>query len=454
MNRTLRSQLETYYTHIDDNQQPLGVGEIAAILDGSGQSQPDAARPRRRLRRPTWVAIAVAAVTLVAIGLVPLILRSGEGTPPATTPTTITSEPAQPQIVGPAEDGGWQWLELDERIYNAMTQGGRTSTLGLLGDGSLVALAQSESNDENLPSTPTVEETIIESPEPRIEWQGSYGRDWGCAPCELLLADRDGNWRPRSLVGLGPIELYEVRLDADLLWAYSADQPPEIWVSDDGNQWDVVTHDPYSTFFPSYQWSLRRGDTVVVVVMFEPALVSASVDRGRTFEPVEIPNKRIQLGWSQPDAFYLLVESYTELPSGGNLGVLRSTDGVNWESVGSTDGPMFTAPDPSLVTPDGSVLAYRESDSAAPSGELWRSRDNGLIWERQEVPFDFHTGSVYAGWIRVLEGSGEDAVFRTLVSRDGLDWYYFDPSASSDLPYADGTGAIIADNEIAVPPHD
>lgn len=447
MKSSIRSQLEAYYAYIDEAQEPLSIDDIARIVDRGEELQPDSLWARTQPRPRAWLAVAVAVAALVVIGLAPLLLWSNEDSSPATTPTTLLSESQQGQIVGPAEEAGWQWLELDDRIFNSLSaSGGRTSSLGVRGDGSVLALVQSESTDANLPTTPYVEIPSIETPDPRSEWSGVYS-DWGCAPCELILADQDGNWRSRSLAGLGPIELYDLVLGADLLWAFRMVQTAEeveLWVSDDGDQWDPVKQDPFEpVFLPDDNWQqfVRRDDTVVAINQLTERNVFTSVDRGRTFESVAIPG-RPHLVWTRPDAFYLLLDSE----------VLRSADGITWEQVGPTSTQQFPDNPPRfisvLVTPDGSLLAHGDSFRS----DLWRSYDNGLSWERQDMPFDSHTTSIHADWIHAFERRGDNGTFRTLVSRDGVNWFYFDPSALRDLPYFGGTGAIVDGYQIAIPP--
>ena len=93
------------------NQTPLldqirvySAALVAALPEVTTQPEPTvvavpATRPRRR---PGWLAVAVAAVTVLIVGIIPILLNGEETQPAVTAPVTIVDEAPVTTIVGEA----------------------------------------------------------------------------------------------------------------------------------------------------------------------------------------------------------------------------------------------------------------------------------------------------------------------------------------------------------------
>lgn len=431
--------------------------ELVSDLPTVEFRSPGLVEPKQKRRRGWLIGVATAAVLLVS-GLIPLFLSPGTDLIPVDqsqetiTPPTTTG-PLEERVDGPAEEAGWSWIELDDRIY---VSSGETALLGRLQNGSLVAII--DGDDPNRPGPKTVGETI----EPQFPTDADdivVNRSSvaeGCDPCELLIGDRAGNWRRQPLQDLDAVELQAMKVMEGLLWAQGSGKT---WVSDDGASWDEIrfggSQDGFDSFpLPGFEPVdlLRRGDRVVIVNGVNDAVI-VSEDRGRSFEQSTDFQPRsssqrgdqrpVELVWDRPDGFYILAGSQ----------VWRSEDGYTWQSTGESNASSWLeegitsfaisrpSPDSVLVTNGGNLVAGLAPD------ELHTSRDNGLTWRRSEFPFGFAEASIADDWIRLFTPSSDMDSHLLVVSNDGEHWYSFE-NASMDFD----SGMITRDGMVALPP--
>ena len=104
MSTNVETTIRTHLQANDAVQETIEWAEIVARLDSD---TPLVTTPPRSRRFGVWVAVAAVVVTLLLVGLIPLVVRNEE-TPPANTivPTTLTESlpPVTGGVIGP---GSW-----------------------------------------------------------------------------------------------------------------------------------------------------------------------------------------------------------------------------------------------------------------------------------------------------------------------------------------------------------
>lgn len=91
------SQLDAYFTEVDERQGPVTADQVGAVLNNVHELPPPAPAPIRQ-RPKVWVAATAAVAVVVAIGVVPMLVNSqGTDSPPATEAlVSTTTEPITP----------------------------------------------------------------------------------------------------------------------------------------------------------------------------------------------------------------------------------------------------------------------------------------------------------------------------------------------------------------------
>ncbi len=475
MSVDLERQLRAYATRVVEQSEPASFD--SAIVGDTTH--------RVETRRGPWVAaLAFAVVVLVGVVAWLLVQRPAEvDTPDLTTttiPATTTTLPAAAGdttaavVVGNAESAGWTWAPVDDRIDSAAPQGGASSVLGQLEDGTLVGLNAPRHRDS--------------SPDDAVRGSGFM-----CNACSLLLFD-GSEWREQSLPQFDGLLLDDLWVQEGLLWAWVEVDPADVtplagralFVSEDGQEWDETVLD-WSGFMDPTPWAwlmLRLGDTVVAiesevqssntgigdltVVTGTRAEVFLSPDRGRRFTKLtDFPvdgSLSVRRAWMADGMFHMVVSSEQD-----DLVLLRSRNGLAWTSAGDVSGLSrsegewvdYLSPGPLVVTAPGGSLVAASLWPTANHESLQRSEDGGLSWVNLSGPFPFEEAEVKGngGWLLAADPCpdqcGPDR--NVWVTRDAMTWFSLGRVLFVESLYHPfATGAIIRETEdgleVAIPP--
>jgi hypothetical protein len=397
MSTGLLSQLDTYYSWIDEAQNPIHPDEVASLID----------TPMRELavsvpanpRRGWLTAVAAAATVLVLVGGAALLLRvTGSDTPVAGTvvPTTVadstpstvaeqevTVTDSTPTTVAEQEvliPGSWSRVPPDEAVFG----GGSSLSSVTVGGPGLVAVGR----DEGM---------VLTSVD---------GITWSRVPYDEVVF---GGSTMNSVAAGGP-GLVAVGWVGQAVDAFDGDRATAVWTSVDGVTWSRVPHDEAALGGAGGQWmnSVTVGGPGLVAVGSvvndgdDAAAVWTSVDGitwsrvphdeavfggvgGQWMSSVTVGGPGlVAVGGDQPG---------DDVPSGRaqDAAVWTSVDGVTWSRVphdvtlfgGTGNQRMYqvTAAGAGLVAvgADGGFYATR------PDAVVWTSVD-GVTWSR--VPHD------------------------------------------------------------------
>jgi len=428
MSAGLLSQLDTYYSWIDEAQNPIHPDEVAALIDSPTRELPIPvpAEPRR-----SWlVAVAAAVAVLVLVGGAALLLQvTGPDAPVADTvvPTTLTeftpttvaeSEVADPR--GCEIPSGWLQVcdpaSFNEATMYAVTAGGP----GLVAVGAngldyytREGPAPDWWDDEVGPRLGVTDAVVWTSPDglnwTRVPHDDAFGGDGGqqmfgvtvggpglvAVGRDGLVANGEGNaavWTsPDGLVwsrvphdesvfgGEGEQRMVSVTSAGSGLVAVGFDRPAEhgegnaaVWTSPDGLVWSRVAHDEAVFGGDSRQMMLS-------VTAGGPGLVAVGTDgysyKGDEDPRTELPDELAAVSlasdaavWTSPDGFTWSRVPHDEAIFGG-LGEQR----MNSVTAG---GPGLVA----VGSVTGEFAGWYAHDAA-----VWTSPD-GFIWSR--VPHD------------------------------------------------------------------
>jgi len=337
MNTSVRDQIRNHYKAVDTSQETVGWAEIVARLDTDASP---VAAPRRSRRTAVWVAVAAAVVTILLIGVIPLLVNNQE-TPPAATIVPTTLAESTPTTLGELVliPGTWSRVPHDEANLGGPDQQ-RMSDVTVGGSG-LVAVGASESG--------------------AAVWTSVDGVTWSRVPHdEDVFGGPDEVWM-NSVTAGGP-GYVAVGID------FSGDGPDAaVWTSVDGVAWSRVPHDE-SVFGGTLSQEMNS------VTVGGPGLVAVGWDGG-----------------------------HDHVDGGGiedfDAAVWTSADGLTWSRVPADDS-VFGGPDNQAmqsVTVGGPGLVAvgydGEDDWFDPPGAaaVWTSVD-GITWSR--VP---HDESVFGG---------------------------------------------------------
>ena len=438
MSVDLERQIQAYAASVLDRSEPAVLHEASG--DGTAQ-------PVRQPRGPLVAALTFGLVVLIGVVAWLLVQRPDEvidapttTIPTATTVATTTTSAAgtaqPPFVTGLAEDAGWTWLPLDDRI-GAPALGGRSNVLGTLADGTLVAFLGDGMNSPI-----------------------------NCNGCSLLLASR-GDWREVSLEPFGGASFLDMTVRGGLLWAWTGNGGPiSLSVSPDGVTWSVVVFDslaeaPHPDGPVRF---LRLDDSVLAIVDFSPTRLFVSSDEGRNFEEMsDLGNEQsgsstsdVAQAWVADGWFYIVTGASRGQRTTGSF-LVRSQDGTDWEQVGEVSGlPTYDhgaanyTPEPYVITsPDAALMTI----SLISTLEVFLSEDGGLTWEPVgEPPFGQAAGaSVIGGWLRVIDTETEE----WWVTRNGMSWFSFKGGLSGD--WGNMTSGVLgrrtaSGHEVAIPP--
>jgi hypothetical protein len=381
MNTSVRDQIRNHYKAVDTSQETVGWAEIVARLDTDASP---VAAPRRSRRTAVWVAVAAAVVTILLIGVIPLLVNNQE-TPPAATIVPTTLAESTPTTLGELvlTPGTWSRVPHDET--NLGGPGKQSMSDVTVGGPGLVAVGASES------------EAAV--------WTSADGVAWSRVPHDEDVFGGPDEQYMNSVTAGGP-GFVAVGID------FSGNDPDAaVWTSVDGITWSRVPHDE-SVFGGTLSQEMNS------VTVGGPGLVAVGFDGGHDHMDGS--------GIEDLDA-----------------AVWTSVDGLTWSRVPADDS-VFGGPDNQAmqsVTVGGSGLVAvgydGENDWFEPPGDaaVWTSVD-GMTWSR--VPHDesvFGVGVVVAMHDVTVGGPGLVAVGIDLVapgyhpsnlgvwtSVDGLNW--------------------------------
>ena len=394
MSSGLLTQIEAYYTGVDDAQDPIRPEEVAARLDSVRTLPATPLTPAPR-RPAIWVAAASAAVVLLLLGALPLLLGRTDDTSPATEPSettvpaTTTTPPAPttpeagpdvaPSVVSTELPGMGTWTWQRAELPSA---GSITYVDGLL-YGAETGIA-----------------SWVEAGQPE-DLRGVNTRAW------LLTSPDAVAWTQQQL----PTEfegrsLYLTTNDEGALWILA--QP---WVEDsDDPQWytttDGTTWEPGSGPQPSTSLAVsgitadnlefavqpgaeaREGDRVVI-----PARLTIGFTGAQNLDDA-LWSAAEAVGSSRSREFETRVQSFNdlltvELVTGGNGTVLAEViwsarDGsIEAELIGWDDGEAITIRTGRITLPPGlEAAAMLSPDDPVPEADvMWLSDDGGATFD-------------------------------------------------------------------------
>lgn len=401
MSTDLLQQLADYGAFHDEEQGYIDVDDVFAA--GTSVSPSDTSlrvAPRRSSRFGVWVAIAAVVLTVLLIGVIPLLFNN-DGTPPADTVVATTLAESAPTTLGESVPIPGTWSLVPR------TEGG-------LGEGVIRSVAVGG------PGLVAVGSTAYDHGDPAV-WTSLDGLTWTQVPLDEEVFGGEG---PMSVIAAGP-GLVAVGEGAwtsvdGIVWSRAPDFDAildgggmssvtvfgtglvavgdgAVWTSVDGIVWSQVPHDePIFGGGPDVEvgvWDVTVGG---------PGLVAVGVD------------------WSGPDA---------------GAAVWTSLDGLIWTRV-PHDEEVFggagvqgisgvTAAGPGLV-------AVGTERSGRQQAVVWTSVD-GLTWTRvardESGSLDggqmnsvvvADSGLVAVGWTGWIGGPNSEAAVWT--SEDGIIW--------------------------------
>ena len=210
----------TVRTHLQANdalQETIEWTEIVARFD---TDTPLSATPRRSSRYGVWVAVAVAVVTVLIIGIIPILLNGEETQPADTGPVTTVDESPVTTIVGEAAPEPAESLPLVAETPWAIED--------------IPSDAESGSFDTPLGLVSWVSLPIDEDTRPLARCYGGDAGGGGCQVAEVMPWPSGFAIFQPSVAGFPPPAMPEV--------------PARFWVSTDGLNWreESLPSDPWA----------------------------------------------------------------------------------------------------------------------------------------------------------------------------------------------------------------
>ncbi len=367
----LERQLEDYGTFHDEEWGPITSEDMLAGFVSTTSSD---YRILLSTSRRIWVAVAAAVITILLIGVIPLLVDNQETQPVDTiVPTTLaesaptTLAESTPTTLGEfvPTPGTWSRIPYDEAVFG---EGFEQVMDGVtVGGPGLVAVGQAGFADWR----PAV-------------WTSVDGIAWSRVP------DND------AVFGAGVMS--SVTAGGPGLVAVGTSDQAAVWTSPDGFTWSRV---------PENEAVFGGGEGVDYTAMNSvtaggPGLVAVGIDghpHGENVNPVV---------WTSPDGITWSRVPYDEA-------VFGTREGVHWTAMESV-----TAGGPGLVAVGGDWHGVDGQGGAA----VWTSVD-GIIWSRapdNEALFGGGMSSVTAGGPGLV-AVGWDAVGAAVwTSVDGFTW--------------------------------
>ena len=440
MSTGLLSQLDTYYTWIDEAQNPIHPREVASLIDTPVRelAVPVPANPGRG-----WLtAVAAAATVLVLVGGAALLLRvTGEGSPVATTPQidslsslTWSRVPYDevafgpgfeqgmasvtvggPGLVavggaGPGEDREWRaavWTSPDgiawSRVPHNEALFGRAIMNSItVGGPGLVAVGTA---------------TLDPDYDGAAVWTSPDGITWSRVPYNEAVF---GGATIQSVTAGGP-GLVAVGWDGH---PHGGISNAVVWTSVDGITWSRVPHNEavFGRDDGQWMWSVTTGGPGLVAVGFDSsgAAVWTSID-GITWS--RVPHNEAVFGVGEMRSVTAGGPGLVAVgaPHGANSHavVWTSVDGITWSQVPHNEAVFGEASMSSVtVAGPGLVAVGGTGNLRLGAAQVWTSPD-GIAWSRvyNEAVFtgrrDIEMRSVTAGGpgLVVVGADGNDAGF-------------------------------------------
>ena len=368
----LLSQLDTYYSQIDEAQEPLSIDEIMELRLSTEPVRPIGPSPPAASlleRRPWLASVAAAAAVLVLFGGVMWLSRvSGSDAPPAAPPSSFT----------------WTRVPHDEAIFGEASMSSVTA-----GGPGLVAVGVAWDHPSRDPEV---------YPGYAAVWTSPDGATWSRVPHDEAVF---GEASMSSVTAGGP----------GLVAVGDGDLGAAVWTSPDGVTWTRVPHDQ-AVFGEASMSSVTVGGPGLVAVgtggpayvwhydVYEVELIDAavwtSVD-GVTW--TRVPHDEAIFG----EASMLSVTAGGPglVAVGGaedHAVVWTSVDGVTWSRVPHDEAVLgrggqwmnsVIAGGPGLVAVGRNDLSFLARSSPVGGAGVWTSPD-GFTWS----------------WVRRAEGTG------------------------------------------------
>jgi hypothetical protein len=376
MSSGLLSQLDTYYTWIDEAQNPIHPGEVASLIDTPVRelAVPVPANPRRG-----WLtAVAAAATVLVLVGGAALLLRvTGSDSPVATSPP-----------IDSLSSLTWSRVPYSEAAFGEGFEQGMASVT--VGGPGLVAVGGAGPGEDR---------------EARAAvWTSPDGIAWSRVPHNEALFGRAG-MDSVTVGGPGLVAVGTATLDNDRDVA-------AVWTSPDGITWSRVPYNE-AVFGGATMQSVTAGGPGLVAVGWDGhphggignAVVWTSVD-GITWS--RVPHNEAVFGRDDGQWMWSVTTGGPGLVAVGfdssGAAVWTSVDGINWSRVPHNEA-VFGVGEMRSVTAGGpGLVAVGAPHGANSHAVVWTSVD-GITWS--QVP---HNEAVF----------GEAAMTSVTVAGPGL----------------------------------
>jgi len=412
MSAGLLSQLETYYTQLDEGQRPIHPDEVAAQVDSPVRVMSSSVPTEQHRGWLVIVAVAVVVVIGTATWLFGVTRSESPSAPPPIVTTTLP-ESTSTVPVQPSASSTWFRIPHEEAIFGeammrSVTVGGPglvavgwigsspseghvdgdaavwtsvdgTTWMRVAPDEAVFGESAMESVTAGGPGLVAVGRTETESGFYPTAWTSTDGITW-----ERIAVDvpREGTMNSVTAGGPGLVAVGDV------------DSGAAVWTSTDGSSWNRVPHDE-AVFGTDSDLSMDS------VTSGGPGLVAVGLD------------------WSSGDADGV---------------VWTSIDGINWALVPDAKA-IFGGPGNqaavSVVAGGPGVVAVGVERTSDIDAVAWTSPD-GIAWE--EVPYDEDSlyegqmwsvtagdaGLVAVGWIGWVATQNSDAAVWT--SSDGITW--------------------------------
>jgi hypothetical protein len=376
MSISVRDQIRSHYKAVDTSQETIEWAEIVARLD----TEPSfVAAPRRRMKVGFWVAVAAAVVTILLIGVVPL-LTSNQATQQAgtivpttlleSTPTTLvestptTLVESTPTTLGELVliPGTWSRVPHDKAVFGE--EGNQSMSSVIAGGPGLLAVGGDGLHQSGAAAV----------------WTSVDGITWSrVAHDEAVFGGAGEQWMGTVTTG-GP---GLVAVGWELVSGFNANAA--VWTSSDGVSWSRVPHD--EDIFGGQSYQAMSG-----VTAGGPGLVAIGEDRSRDFED-------------------------------GDVAVWTSADGFTWSRVAHDEAVFGTGGVTSVTRADSGLIVAVGSEGPDDSNHaaVWTSVD-GFTWSR--VPHDE----------AVFGGEGQQGMSSVTVGGPGL--VAVGMAGSADHPHA------------------
>ncbi|MEE8407790.1 MAG: hypothetical protein V3S32_11660 [Acidimicrobiia bacterium] len=434
MSTGLLQQLADYGAFHDENQGYIDVADVFAA--GNSVSPSDTslyAVPRRSNRFGVWVAVAAVVLTVLLIGVIPLLFSNQE-TPPADTVVATTLAESAPTTLAESTPttlgelvlipGTWSQVPHDEAVFGGegeqnmfgVTAGGPGlvavgATGGWFGDGDAAVWT---SVDGITWTRVAHDENVFGGANSQTMWDVTVG-DFG-----LVAVGHDGH----GILDDVP------------------DVDAAIWTSVDGDSWSRVPHDE-EVFGGAWITSVTVGGPGLVAVggtdgyfTDGDAVVWTSTD-GITWS--RVPHDETIFGGPQRQTMYDVVAGGPGLVAVGREGderpwdnsddnaaaVWTSVDGITWNRVPHDETVFGTGGNPVMlsVTAGGPGLVAVGADywpSERAETPVWTSPD-GFTWTRvpDDESFRGSMNGVTAGGSGLVAVGAEGMVW---TSADGITW--------------------------------